>query len=178
MTTVSSDIERRAETGFRITGRHVLIALLAFFGIVVGVNLVFVHLALDSWTGLTDRDSYRTGLSWNRTLERSAAQKSLGWTVDVASRTERTAQAGELRLEVTLTLSDRAGRPLTGLALSGEARHPVLETNDRAIAFVETGGGRYVGTAVLPGAADWGLKLVATRPDGPDYRIDTLATVR
>lgn len=172
------DFEGRAGDGFRLTGRHVLIALLAFFGIVIAVNLAFVRLALDSWTGLTDHDSYRTGLSWNRTLERSAAQRSLGWTVGIESRSERIGHADGRRLEVTLTLHDRAGRPLTGLALSGGARHPVLEANDRVIGFVEAGGGRYVGTALLPGPADWGLKLVATRPDGSHYRIDTVTPVR
>ena len=164
--------------GFRITGRHVLFAMLGFFGVVIAVNITFVHLALDSWTGLTDHDSYRTGLSWNRTLERDAAQKALGWSVGVDARAERSGVGEDRRLELTLTLRDRDGRPLSGLRLSGDALHPVLEADDRSLGFVEAGGGRYVGTVVLPGGGDWGLKLVATRPDGTVYRIDTVTTVR
>lgn len=164
--------------GFRLTGRHVLFAMLAFFGIVIAVNVTFVRLALSTWTGLTDHDSYRTGLSWNRMLERDQAQKALGWSTGIAHRAEPGPAGTDRRFELTVTLRDREGRPLRGLAVSGFARHPVLEASDRGLAFSETGPGVYVGTAVLPGAADWELQLVATRPDGGDYRIDTVAPVR
>lgn len=166
------------DSGFRITGRHVLIAMLAFFGIVVGVNVTFVHLALSTWTGLTDHDSYRTGLSWNRTLERDAAQKELGWTTDVATVAGASEAGDGWRLGVTLTVRDRAGRPVEGLTVEGEARHPVVEADDRPVAFAGTAAGVYVGAAILPGAGDWELKLVATAPDGARYRIDTTARVR
>jgi nitrogen fixation protein FixH len=166
-----------AGVGFRLTGRHVLIALLTFFGIVIAVNAAFVHIALSSWTGLTDHDSYRTGLSWNRTLERDAAQTALGWTSDVATRVVLGAD-GDRSLGVSLTLRDSAGRPVRGLAFTGEARHPVIEADDRMLEFSESAPGVYVATAVLPGAGDWELKLTAKRPDGTDFRIDTVATVR
>ena len=35
-----------ADDGFRLTGRHILFAMLAFFGLVIAVNIVFVNLAL------------------------------------------------------------------------------------------------------------------------------------
>lgn len=168
--------ETASAGGFRLTGRHVLIAMLGFFGIVIAVNLAFVHIALSSWTGLTDHDSYRTGLSWNRTLERDAAQKALGWSSAVATRAARV--EGGRSFAVTVTLRDAAGRPVAGLAVEGEARHPVVEADDRRLAFVETEPGVYVAEALLSGAGDWELKLVATRTGGADYRIDTVATVR
>lgn len=175
--TVITDTKAAAD-GFRITGRHVLFTLLAFFGIVIAVNIAFVHLALDSWTGLTDHDSYRTGLSWNRTLERDAAQKALGWSTDVDTRLTGPAAGDGRAFEVTLTIRDRAGQPVTGLVFTGEARHPVLEVGDRPLSFVDAGGGVYKGTAVLPSAANWELLLVAVRPDGSRYRVDTVVTVR
>lgn len=166
-----------AVDGFRLTGRHVLIAMLTFFGIVIAVNVTFIHLALDSWTGLTDHDSYRTGLSWNRTLERDAAQKALGWSSSVSTRVAREAD-GARSLGVTLTLRDADGRPVRGLSFAGEARHPVLEADDRRLEFAEAEPGVYTATALLPGAADWELTLKARRPDGTDFRIDTVAAVR
>ena len=173
------DIVTDAGGGFRLTGRHVLFAMLTFFGIVIAVNVAFVHFALDSWTGLTDHDSYRTGLSWNRTLERDAAQKALGWSTDVETRLAEPDVAGGGRaFEVTLTIRDRAGHPVTGLVFAGEARHPVLEADDRPLSFADAGAGVYKGSAVLPSAADWELVLVATRPDGSRYRVDTVVMVR
>lgn len=169
--------ETGVDGGFRLTGRHVLITTLAFFGIVIAVNVAFVYVALSSWTGLTDHDSYRTGLSWNRTLERDAAQKTLGWSSAVATRVVRAADGGR-SLGVTLTLRDAGGRPVAGLAVAGEARHPVIEADDRKLEFVEIEPGVYAATAGLPGAGDWELKLVAARPQGTEFRIDTVATVR
>lgn len=175
--TMLSDAESR-DRGFRITGRHVLIAMLVFFGIVIGVNLVFVNLALSTWTGLTDHDSYRTGLSWNRALERDAAQKALGWSTAIVSRAGEPTADGGRAFAVELTIRSRDGAPVTGLAFAGSARHPVVEADDRPLVFVEIGNGSYRGAAVLPAAADWRLVLVATRPDGAAYRIDTVAVVR
>ncbi|NQW12422.1 MAG: FixH family protein [Alphaproteobacteria bacterium] len=162
---------------FRLTGRHVLIAILGFFGIVIAVNLAFVFLALDSWTGLTDHDSYRTGVSWNQTLERDDAQKALGWTTDIETQV-KTGVAGDRRFFLTLTVTDKAGMPVNGLAIDGMARHPVAEAKDRPIAVEARGDGVYLGRAELPSAGDWGIRLIATRPDGSTYRIDTLAVVR
>ena len=166
------------DRGFRLTGRHVLIAMLAFFGIVVGVNITFVHLALSTWTGLTDHDSYRTGLSWNRTLEQDAAQKALGWTTDIDSRSAWSEANQGWRLAVTLVVRDAHGRPVDGLVIDGEARHPVAEADDRTLTYAGTPGGVYAGTAILPGAGNWELKLIATAADGSVYRIDTVAAVR
>ena len=166
------------DRGFRLTGRHVLIAMLAFFGIVVGVNITFVHLALSTWTGLTDHDSYRTGLSWNRTLEQDAAQKALGWTTDIDSRSAWSEASQGWRLAVTLVVRDAQGRPVDGLVIDGEARHPVAEADDRTLTFAGTPGGVYAGTAILPGAGNWELKLIATAADGSVYRTDTVAAVR
>lgn len=162
---------------FRITGRHVLIAMLGFFGIVIAVNLAFVFLALGTWTGLTDKDSYRTGLSWNRTLERDAAQRELGWTTDIDTRVVA-GVAGDYRFFLTLTVTDRHGQPVNDLRVEGMARHPIAEAKDRSIAIEARGAGIYLGRAELPSPGDWEVRLIMTRPDGSTYRIDTVAVVR
>lgn len=162
---------------FRLTGLHVLAVTVGFFGIIIAVNLTFVFLALSSWTGLTDNDSYRTGLSWNLTLDRDAAQKALGWTTDIETRVE-TGVADDYRIFLTLTVTDRTGVPVTGLAIEGMARHPIAEAKDRPIAVEAREGGVYHGRAALPSAGDWDIRLIATKPDGSTYRIDTLAVVR
>lgn len=173
--TVGKPVSMRGAEPGRITGRHVLVAFLAFFGIVIAVNGLMVFLALDSWTGLTDRASYRTGLSWNRTLEQDAAQKALGWSVTVDPAV-RTGHDGQL-LELSVTVRDRDGAPVPGLSFGGQARHPVVEALDRAVSFAEADTGRYVGVVELP-PADWTLRLEAIRPDGSPYRIETRVEVR
>ena len=164
--------------GFRLTGRHVLTAMLAFFGCVIAVNIVFVVLALGTWTGLTDHDSYRTGLSWNRTLEADAAQKALGWSAEITAGRPDGSTDGALRRTVSLFLQDRDARPIPDLTVFGEARHPVVEAMDTRFPLEAAGPGRYVGTVDLPAASDWKLRLHALRPDGSEYRIDTVIVVR
>jgi len=174
---------RETARPFRITGRHVLFAMLAFFGVVIAVNLTFVHLALSTWTGLTDHDSYRTGVSWNDTLRRDAEQRALGWTVDVDTRAAPDVAGTDdapdgRRLSVTLTVRDRDGIPVRGLAIAGEARHPIVEADDRPIALTEVSDGIYAAELSLPGGGVWQLKLTAAGTDGREYRIDTTAAVR
>jgi len=42
-----------AINGKPVTGRRVLIWLVAFFGVVIAVNMAFVYFALNTWPGLT-----------------------------------------------------------------------------------------------------------------------------
>ncbi len=170
-------IDANGPRGFKLMGRHVLAAMVVFFGCVIAVNLTFVFFALDSWTGLTDHDSYRTGLSWNRTLEADAAQKALGWRtridVNAGAGTD-----GSLRRTLVLEVQDRAGRPINGLSVDGEARHPVVEAMDTPLALTAAGDGRYTATITFPAASNWQLRLVATGPGQPAYRIDSVVVVR
>ncbi|MBT3306984.1 MAG: nitrogen fixation protein FixH, partial [Alphaproteobacteria bacterium] len=55
--------------GQSITGRMVLIWLLAFFGTIFAVNAVLVFFALSSWPGLTTDKAYEEGIAYNRTLD-------------------------------------------------------------------------------------------------------------
>lgn len=168
-------IDANDNDGFRLTSRHVLGMMLGFFGCIIAVNITFVFLALSTWTGLTDHDSYRSGLSWNRTLEADAAQKALGWTADIEA--VGTAEDGLTRT-VTLVLRDRSGVPVDGLLIAAQARHPVVEAMDTDFALQGVGGGRYVGDVDLPIASDWKLRLIADRAGEPLYRIDTVMVVR
>ena len=72
-------MSRRAR---EITGRTVLLSLVAFFGVVFAVNGVFFWFASDSWTGLSTEDAYRKGIAFNDQLARADAQKRLGWTAE------------------------------------------------------------------------------------------------
>jgi len=158
-------------TGFRLTGRHVLIAFLAFFGLIIGVNLLFVNLALGTFTGLTDRDSYRTGISWNRQLERAAEMRALGWQVTLDPTVTPAREPAARLLDLTVTVRDADGRPIPGLALRGEARHPIAERYDLPLSFEPIDGG-YRTRATLPATGDWTIRLFAETPEGQRYRID------
>ena len=61
-----------------VTGRHVLMMMLGFFGVIFAVNGVFAFLAIDTFTGLETEQAYLKGLDYNRTLTAAAEQRTTG----------------------------------------------------------------------------------------------------
>lgn len=128
----------QAMTIRRIEGRHVLAILVAFFGVMFAVNGAFVYFALSTFGGVETEDAYRKGLDYNATLEEAGAQASLGWQPVLALD----APSGTL----TLKVADKAGKPVTGLKVTGVLMRPATNTSDRSIdRFAEQGSGVYVG---------------------------------
>ena len=151
----------------RLTGRHVLFLLLAFFAAVFAVNGVFIYVSLQSHPGVVSDDAYRRGLHYNRELDRAERQRDMGWRsrVSVVGGT------------VELTVSGPAGMPVAGLAVSGTARRPVHDRSDRTLIFTETAPGIY--RAAPPGlpAGRWSLVLETVAPDRSAFRIDRTVRV-
>src|SRR5215470_7666303 len=71
-------------------GRTVLVALLAFFGIVIGVNGVMIALAVSTMPGLENEKPYQAGVAYNAEIGAARAQAGRHWTV--ASHVSRDAQ--------------------------------------------------------------------------------------
>lgn len=134
-----------------LTGRGVLLYLVAFFGVIIAVNAYFAYVAVGTFRGEDDLKPYQEGVEYNQTLARRAAQERLGWKAvfDVV----RTAPA---KVHVRVALTTRSGKPEDRAVLSGEFRHPADENRDRSVRLVETRAGEYEGdvTGVTPGAWD------------------------
>ena len=83
MTTIermsSMKASKLAEKKKQFTGTHFLISILAFFGVIVGMNIVFIYHATTTWTGLSKENAYVDGLNYNRTIEAAEVQKKLNW---------------------------------------------------------------------------------------------------
>ncbi|MFQ5774363.1 MAG: FixH family protein [Kiloniellaceae bacterium] len=150
-----------------LTGRHVLIAVLAFFGVVIAANAVFVVLALDTWTGLSTENAYQRGLAYNETLRAAAAQRALGWRADLSVRATG---AGRDRLEVAFT--DRRGAPIESLAVTVRLRRPTHEGFDRDVALARAGPGRYAADLELPLRGQWDVRLSARSRYGKRFEFE------
>src|SRR5690554_7987410 len=61
------------------TGRHMLFVMLAFFGVIITVNVTMAVLANRSWTGLVVGNTYVASQEFNERTERGRAQIALGW---------------------------------------------------------------------------------------------------
>ncbi|NIA69175.1 FixH family protein [Pelagibius litoralis] len=149
-----------------IRGKHVLMAMLAFFGVIILVNLIFVYFALNTWTGLTTDNAYKEGLQYNETLSARDAQRVLGWQ---ASISVSAAPDGADRLSVIL--QDRDGRLLSDLSVSGTLKRPTHEGFDESLSLTEQAPGQYAAELTLPLRGNWDLTLSASRADAPPEAI-------
>lgn len=164
-----SDIHMR--TPMKIKGKHVLLTLLVFFGIVIAVNVTFITLALESWTGLTTHKSYQEGLTYNAAIRDAEAQRARGWQVEVAFERDQT-PPGIITMSVSARLADSAGTALMPTSITLAFRHPINETYDQRVTLSETADGHYVGQATLPTNGNWDTRLTAHMADGTPFRQD------
>ncbi len=145
--------------GKPFTGRRMLICILAFFGVIIAVNMVLMTLALRTDNGLVVKNSYVASQNFNRDQAEARMQAALNWSVALQRQDGR----------LTMTYRDAGGEPLRDLQVAGRVGRPVTARDDRAIVLTEAGQGRY--TAELPLASGyWDIDLTATDADGQRFR--------
>lgn len=148
---------RAEKSEFRLTGLHVLLMLVAFFGIVASVNIVMIRLALKTHSGEVTAHPYEKGLAYNAAIREAREQEARGWKVD---GTVSRATDGKALIEVSAR--DAAGAPLTGLKLHGLLAAPADTKRDHAVELVEAAPGVYRG-ATPAQKGQWDLDLTAAR---------------
>lgn len=155
----------------KLKGKHVLFALLGFFGVVIAVNVTFVVIALDTWTGLTTPKSYVEGLNYNSIIADAANQRARGWTAEI-SVSRDAARPDRFAVTVSARLADREGKPLAAESVTLGFRHPINEKYDQTIVLSPGAAGRYSGSAELPVAGNWDTRMTALMADGSSFRRD------
>ncbi len=142
----------------KVTGRLVLVSLLAFFAVVIGVNVVMMTLAISTMPGTEVESPYLAGIKYNGEITSARAQAERGWRL-----TSHVARGIDGRVAVTVEARDRAGVPLAGLAMSLRLARPTDSRADHAVVLTERSGGTYVGEAADVVAGIWDLELEADR---------------
>lgn len=155
-----------------VKGGHVLFALLAFFGITIGVNVVMATYAVTTFSGEDVSDPYMKGLAFNRTLAAHSAQAQLGWTATIDA-----GRGPNGLTTVNVGLRDREQRGLNGLTLEATLRRPTDATLDRAIALTADGDGRYSATVAGLAAGQWDVIAKAKR-DGASFEASRRVVLR
>jgi nitrogen fixation protein FixH len=137
-----------------LTGRKVFVLLLAFFGIVIGANLVMMKFAIQTLPGTEVDSAYRASLAYEREIAAARDQNSRNWKVD--ARVQRSTDGGAtLQVEAT----DGSDRPMSGVNFQGRFERPIDKRADRPVAIVEVGRGIYRGTADGVASGQWDLVL-------------------
>lgn len=141
------------------TGYHVSAILIAFFAVVVAVNVTMARLATSTFGGALAENGYVASQEYNKWIAESAAQSQLGWTI--ATRVEQ----GHLLLDT---------RGIQGAAVEVIAEHPLGQGDDQVITMKAASGTEYRSLRPMP-IGRWKLRVVLAR-DGKQARY--LAEVR
>jgi nitrogen fixation protein FixH len=145
-------------TSTRLTGRMVLACVLAFFGVIIAVNVTMMMLAIRTLPGTEVDSAYQSSLNYNAEIAAARRQQEQAWRV--ASHVERQADG---RTVVRVEARDRAGTPATGLVFSALLERPIDKRADRPVALAESPAGIYRGEAVDVAPGQWDLVLEAER---------------
>ena len=129
------------------TGRHMAMILVAFFGVVIVVNLIMARYASSTFGGIVVENSYVASQEFNKWLDEAETEKALGWT----AKLER---ADGDKLSIT-----RAGAP-ADTTVSAVARHPLGHAPDRELTFSSDSQGHYLSREELP-KGRWIVRVAA-----------------
>ena len=132
------------------------------FGVFLTANCIMIYIAATTWTGLTAKSAYRQGVEYNRTLDKRAAAKGLGWEIAVGFE-----PANGLTGTLQVRLRNRDGEALNGAKITGATYRPVAQGNDFALgSFDSLSGGRYATRATFPKPGLWEIRLKIVHKDG------------
>lgn len=140
-----------------ITGWHAAAALVAFFGVVVAVNLVMATFATRTFGGVVVENSYVASQKYNDWLAAAERQNQLNWKIVPDVDADR---------RVTVGLA------LDGAEVRGFARHPLGREPDVPLTFVAKEGG-YRSVLPLP-SGRWNVHLLVKRGADEARLIESL----
>lgn len=116
------------------TGKHLFLILVAFFGVIISVNVTMATLANRSWTGLVVQNSYVESQKFNDHFDAARARAALGW------RSEMSYANGSFAYRLT----NGQGQGVRLMDIVVEFRRPVQESKDRQATLQAEGGGSFV----------------------------------
>lgn len=133
----------------QFTGRHMALAMVGFFGLVVAVNFTMAWFARDSFGGLVVDNAYVASQKYNGWLAEARAQDALPWRAEQGLAADR---------HVTLALHGSAG----SFSATAVAEHPLGRAPDLALRFAAGADGSLRSTEALP-PGRWNVRTTVNR---------------
>ena len=144
----------------KFTGYHATMLLVAFFGVVVTVNMVMARFAVTTFSGTVVDNSYVASQKYNGWLEQARKQKSYGWSVTKIER------VGDFAF---IEIAEADGAAMQGAIVSVIAEHPIGRTEAVRVKFYPVKPGYYKADKPMP-KGRWKLKITIEK-DGKQMRL-------
>ncbi|MFM6829316.1 MAG: FixH family protein [Novosphingobium sp.] len=116
------------------TGKHMAAIFVAFFGVVIAVNVTMARLATSTFGGLIVDDSYLAGQHFNSWLAEAKVEQTLGWQGALV----RDGAGG-----VAISVIGGDGKPLRAANVTAIAEHPLGQRPLTNLTLHETAPGTY-----------------------------------
>ena len=158
-------MKNRAQTAapaeWRFTGRHMLLLMFAFFGVVIGVNVVLAVASATTWSGLVVQNSYVASQEYQGKRDAMEAQLALGWKPHFSY------EPGNARF----TIVDGSGSPVDLGTLSLQVNRPIGTKDDVNLTLEPVRRGEYAAALDLAKGV-WEIHFIAaSTAAGPfEYR--------
>ncbi len=146
MTASSSVPNPNNGSGPRPTDWRIPYYFVAFFVVLALVNMVFVYLAVSTYTGVVTKQSYEKGLDYNHTIDAFEQQQHLGWQTNIVL---------EENTRVVLSVTDRDGVPLDAAEVSVLITRPTQEGYDATVVLEKQAPGTYSKEVDFPMPGQW-----------------------
>jgi nitrogen fixation protein FixH len=146
-----------------VTGRMVFVCLVAFFGVVAGVNGIMIKFAVSTFGGVETEGAYQAGLAFAREAAAVEAQDALHWQVRAKVSTAPDATL------VELVARDANDRPLAGLDATARLVHPTDKRADHDVPLDEAAAGTFRGHGE-PVYGQWALVIELSRGGNTIFR--------
>ncbi len=147
--------------GKPLTGGKVLAMILAFFALIIVMNLgILLPNAIATFRGLETDSAYRTSQEFNTTLAGAAEQQARGWQIEafVERRADGSAYA-------EITTRDADGNMLPAMQGAIVLERPADSNLDRPATLERIGYGVYEATFADVPAGQWNLVLTFQEGD-------------
>lgn len=150
---------RQSAPAGEFTGRHMLLIMLAFFGVIITVNLTMATLANTTWSGLIVKNSYVASQQFNSQAQAAREQAALGWTSTMVY------DGADFRY----TLAEAGGEPVALDTSAVFFRRPVNDREDQTVLLSPEGRGKLVGPVELRDGL-WIVEVAASAGLDTPYR--------
>ena len=141
------------------TGKHMLGAMVAFFGVIITVNLIMARFAVTTWSGLVVPNTYVASQQFNAKAAESRAIAALGYSVELNSSSDG----------LSIRLTDSSGAPAVADSVVVDLRRPVGTDQDRYMQLSGGSDGVYRGAGELA-EGEWIATVTATSGDQTIYK--------
>lgn len=151
-------------TNNQFTGRHMLTVMIAFFGVIITVNVTMAVYANTTWSGFVVRNSYVAGLEFNKKAEEASKQAALGWT------SQTIVSDGH----VSFSITDDKGESVVLAEGTATFRRPVSDTEDTVVTLSRHPDGSLIAPMELRDGS-WIVELnAATENETPWHEMERL----